>query len=73
MGITSSRYRVINNTNECLICWDKIITKKFTKCVRCNIVLHDECERTYRTIQNYNYCKCPHCRRIGSLGRLHIT
>jgi hypothetical protein len=70
MGTISSRYRVNNHTNECLICWDKIITNNFTKCLRCNIVLHDDCEETYRNVQNYYYCKCPHCQRIGSLGSI---
>jgi len=73
MGITISRYCNNNNnsihTNECLICWDKInTTANFTKCLRCNIVLHSECETIYRGVRDW--CKCPHCQRVGSLGTI---
>lgn len=33
----------------CLICREQIIdTHAWCKCVRCNILLHDYCEKTYR-------------------------
>lgn len=57
-----------NSTGDkiCLICWENIENYKWTKCLRCNITLHDICEETYRNQKGY--CKCPHCQRIGSLG-----
>ena len=50
----------------CLICWENINNNKWTKCIKCNITLHDRCEETYRG--ELLYCKCPHCQRIGTLG-----
>ena len=52
--------------NRCLICWKNIDTQKWCKCVRCNILLHSLCEERYRGQKNY--CECPHCRRIGTIG-----
>ena len=54
-----------NNENKCLICWEKIEYIELIRCTRCNIQLHTYCEETYRNTKNY--CKCPHCQRIGTL------
>lgn len=51
---------------KCLICWENIGTQKWSKCVRCNIILHNLCEEIYRG--DKKICQCPHCRRIGSIG-----
>jgi hypothetical protein len=56
----------ITEFNTCLICWENIDTQKWSKCVKCNIVLHNLCEKTYRGEKGY--CECPHCRRIGTIG-----
>jgi hypothetical protein len=50
----------------CLICWENIGSHKWCKCVRCHIILHELCESTYRGEKDY--CECPHCRRIGTIG-----
>jgi uncharacterized protein with PIN domain len=61
-----------NNTEEkfCLICWNSIDNNRWTKCLSCNIILHDICEETYRGERGY--CKCPHCQKVGSLGTYAI-
>jgi hypothetical protein len=55
----------------CLICWDTITCNTWAKCMWCNILLHDICETTYRTGNNRKYCQCPHCQRVGTLGRIY--
>jgi len=55
----------IIETTSCLICWENIESQNCIKCVRCNIILHDLCEKTYRGEKKY--CECPHCRRIGTI------
>lgn len=57
--------------SKCLICWDEITCDTWARCMRCNILLHDNCETTYRTINNRNYCQCPHCQRVGTLGQIY--
>jgi hypothetical protein len=57
----------INVENEtCLICWENIGSKKWCKCIICNIILDNVCEEKYRGRKDY--CKCPHCQRVGSIG-----
>jgi len=69
MGNTISNQIEIEN-NTCLICWDMIESQKWCKCIRCNIVLHNSCEKIYRAKKHY--CECPHCRRIGTIGSFYI-
>jgi len=57
--------------NKCLICWDSITCNTWARCFGCNILLHDKCETIYRTINNRNHCLCPHCHRVGTLGRIY--
>ena len=57
----------LNISSTCLICWENINTQKWCKCVTCNIMLHDLCEKLYRGEKKY--CECPHCRRIGTIGK----
>jgi len=54
---------------KCYIC-KKDIEKlnDLVKCVRCNIKIHYDCEEKYRIINNNNYCACPNCYKIGTLG-----
>jgi hypothetical protein len=66
MGKTLSKTNIITNDIICLICYDKIETIKFVTCLRCNIFMHDHCEKSYRKTRGY--CKCPHCQQIGTLG-----
>ena len=56
----------INEFKTCLICWENISTQKWSKCIRCTIIMHDLCEEIYRGEKRY--CECPHCRRIGPIG-----
>uniref|UniRef100_A0A6C0H1Y5 RING-type domain-containing protein n=1 Tax=viral metagenome TaxID=1070528 RepID=A0A6C0H1Y5_9ZZZZ len=61
---------IISNQNiikpECLICWETIENQNLCMCIRCNITLHDYCEKKDRGKKEY--CKCPHCRRPGTMG-----
>ena len=62
------------NINEytCLICWEDINTNlHYCKCVRCNILLHNLCEKRCRGDKTYT--TCPHCRRIGTLGTVRSS
>lgn len=68
MGNSISNQHSIES-KTCLICWENIDTHKWSKCVRCNILLHNLCEETYRGEKGY--CECPHCRRVGTLGTIY--
>ena len=68
MGNSTSKQNIIE-PNTCLICWENINTQAWCKCVKCNITLHNLCEETYRGEKGY--CECPHCRRVGTIGRLN--
>jgi hypothetical protein len=57
--------KVIDEYNTCFICWENVETQQWSKCVKCNIVLHNLCEERYRGEKTY--CECPHCRRIGTI------
>ncbi len=57
-----------NQVDECIICWDNIETQNKVICTRCNISLHVYCEEVDRCVRAREYCKCPHCQRIGTLG-----
>ena len=61
------------NNKTCLICWDYITADKWVMCVRCKILLHNECFEKDRQIHNRNHCLCPHCQRVGSLGALNAS
>ena len=60
-----------NQVDECIICWESIDTKDKVTCIRCNISLHAYCEENDRTVRTRQYCKCPHCQGIGTLGICH--
>lgn len=60
-----SNQHTIKNTT-CLICLENIESPKWCKCVKCNIIMHNLCEKIYRNQKRY--CECPHCRRIGTIG-----
>ena len=54
---------------KCHICKKDIVNViDLVKCVRCNIKIHYDCEEKYRIINNNNYCECPNCYKIGTLG-----
>ena len=55
--------------NNCLICQEKIGSQQWCKCVRCNVILHDLCEKKNRGEKHYT--ECPQCNRIGSIGFLY--
>jgi len=63
-------YPINVENHPCLICWDNIGSQKWSKCVRCNIVLHSTCEEMYRGERDW--CKCPHCQRVGSIGTYYV-
>ena len=58
---------LINENTDCLICWEHVEYIDKVQCIRCNIYLHAYCEETMRG--GKGYCKCPHCQRIGTLGK----
>jgi hypothetical protein len=64
MGNRISNQNIIKP--DCLICWETIENQNLCICVRCNITLHDYCEEKDRGEKEY--CKCPHCRRSGTIG-----
>jgi hypothetical protein len=71
MGIYLSTLNNKNNnkykeSDLCYICRKNVDKNEIVTCVRCNINLHTVCEDIYR--HNRNYCKCPKCGHIGSLG-----
>ena len=39
--------------NNCLICQEKIGSQQWCKCVRCNVILHDLCEKKNRGEKHY--------------------
>jgi hemerythrin len=52
---------------KCYICKKNIEeVKDLVKCLKCKINLHFECEEKYRNDENY--CSCPNCYKIGTLG-----
>ena len=67
MGHSISKH---NLPDKCLICWENIESIEKISCFQCNIMLHAYCEETYRNISSRQYCKCPHCQQIGTLGCL---
>lgn len=70
MGNNISNQNTTEN-NSCLICWEIIDDiQQLSKCVRCNIVMHNICEELYRLEKKY--CKCPHCCRIGTIGYMKM-
>ena len=51
---------------ECLSCCKKIgSVSTWIKCIRCNILLHHDCEEMHSNRRTY--CKCPVCQGIGTL------
>lgn len=65
----SSHAMYTNKTIEkkCFTCSKKITENKYIKCVRCNILLHKQCEEL---TSNKYYTICPRCDRCGSLGSI---
>jgi len=58
-------------TTECIICLECIGNDNdWATCVRCDIILHSECEKLYR--KDKGYTECPHCRRIGCIGSSNV-
>jgi hypothetical protein len=65
MGNQIYKSNKIENETECFICWNKIGNKPLTKCIYCDITLHNDCAQKYK--QNKTYHKCPHCQRTNTL------
>ena len=65
MGNISSNH---NHKQKCFLCLKQINMKQHSivECIHCNSVLHNYCEEVFRGTKNY--CKCPKCQAIGSLG-----
>lgn len=62
----------VSKTPECFVCAQKINTMPYTKCLRCNTSLHNECEQLFKESNgNIHYCVCPRCDRCGSLLRTY--
>lgn len=56
-------------SNHCFLCSQQITEKTHIKCVRCNILLHNDCEKLH---SNTCYTICPKCDRCGSLGQISL-
>jgi hypothetical protein len=54
---------------SCYICNKNISDTSYVICVRCKIRLHDNCQEIH--CANDNYCVCPKCQQIGSLGSVY--
>lgn len=54
---------------SCFLCSKNITEIKYIKCVRCNILLHNDCEKDF---SNACYTICPKCDRCGSLGQIEL-
>lgn len=65
MGNHISSQSNLEKKSECLICLEQISSRNCVKCIRCKILLHNDCEKTYRNEKGY--CKCPHCQQIGTI------
>ena len=61
----------VSNMETCSICNETIDTEDWCKCIRCNIRLHNDCEKTYRGEKLY--CECPYCHKIGSIGSYYVN
>lgn len=72
MGNSYSNHNYNNNNNthnsDCIICWENVEDIDKVTCIRCNISLHAFCEETDRSINTRQYCRCPHCQQVGTLG-----
>lgn len=56
----------MDSENMCLICWGNIDpNSRFIECLHCEIILHEDCENTYRN--ESTTCICPHCTRSNCL------
>jgi hypothetical protein len=69
MGNSASN-QIKNSKNECFICRKNIDSETWSTCIRCNIILHELCEEKFRGEKNY--CQCPHCLKIGTIGTINI-
>jgi len=69
MGNCMSTPIKVAPVDTCFICWIKIPDGELTTCNHCNIIMHKQCEETYRIIQKYTHC--PHCQRTGTLCILY--
>ncbi len=70
MGNQTSSESDIKDICKCLICWENIDKKNLLLCTRCNIQMHDNCFKNFSSIKNIDYCFCPHCQRIGTIGKV---
>ena len=75
MGIgMSSTIQKMNGKNtsnkNCFKCKQEVQQNDLCTCVRCNIILHKECEKTDRGDKGYT--ECPSCKRTGSLGSMIV-
>ena len=55
------------NTYGCIICMVHIDDNMYVACIVCPIKLHYICHKNDNMFNKRNYCKCPHCRRVGTL------
>jgi hypothetical protein len=67
MGVCISTTNNLHNNYDCIICMEQIDDNMYVACIGCPIKLHHECQRNDNVFNNRNYCKCPHCRRVGTL------
>lgn len=60
-------YEIREEQPQCLICWESI-GNIHARCIGCNIRMHSVCEERYRKTEERNYCRCPHCKKVGTLA-----
>ena len=65
MGNRIFKSNKVEVADECFICWNKIVENTYFKCIYCDIKLHCDCEKKYRSDKSFS--RCPHCQRIGSI------
>lgn len=56
-----------NIENECIICFEDVNTKFYTKCLICNTVVHNHCFREWKRGSLERNKRCVHCRQYGTL------
>ena len=51
---------------DCLVCFEPI-DMHWVACTQCNVKLHHTCTQNFLSAKGFRYCKCPHCKSVGTL------
>lgn len=52
---------------SCYICNKNIEDHNWCRCIKCNIILHNSCEKTFRGKKIYCECAYADCGKIGAI------